>query len=65
MRIIFSCINPCFFTSKSVAPPGDITNENSVEIKNCRSIYTECALAFGVFPEEIETPLKLTNQVAL
>ena len=27
--------------------------------------YTECVSAFGVFPGEIETPLKLANQVAL
>ena len=29
------------------------------------ALYTECVFAFGVFPGEIETPLKQTNQVEL
>jgi hypothetical protein len=35
------------------------------DFSNSPHIYTECVLAFGVFPGEIETPLKLTNQVVL
>ena len=54
MRIIFSCINPCFLHQKVLScasvhnntynsprqgPLGGITIENNVEIKNFKSIF--------------------------
>jgi hypothetical protein len=58
MKGVFECLSQKYGGSYT------LLSSMAGMIETSAASHTECVLAFGVFPAEIETPLKLTNQVA-